>query len=157
MENHTKPSTLPTMAAIETQLATANATKTTLNEIRRSADVLGIFATQAATTTDSVHAQTMLKACDQVLKELQELHTTLMQTPRQSAGHSYTSLSGREITVESLDWLEDGYYWEFDEDFDEDGFESGDNYPCSRYAIGTDENGDGISVWLNDDMQEVEA
>ena len=78
-----------------------------------------------------------------------------------SAAHSYTSLTGEIITVESLDWLEDGWYWEssesrsiFDDDYD---YDLGDNRACSRYSIGVDENGDGISVWLNDDMQEVEV
>ena len=69
---------------------------------------------------------------------------------------SYTNLSGETVTVDMLDWLEDGYYWEVDEDFDEDGNESGDNHPCSRYSIG-EIDGDGVSVWLNDDMQEVEV
>ena len=69
---------------------------------------------------------------------------------------SYTNLSGETVTVETLDWLEDGYYWEVDEDFDEDGNESGDNHPCSRYCIG-EIDGDGVSVWLNADMQEVEV
>jgi len=73
---------------------------------------------------------------------------------------SYTSLTGEIITVDSLDWLEDGWYWLEDDycwesDEDDDGFF--DKYPCSRYSIGVDENGDGLSVWLNDDMQEVEV
>ena len=68
----------------------------------------------------------------------------------------YTNLSGETVAVERLDWLEDGYYWEFAEDFDEDGYEHGENLPCARYCIGH-EDGDGVSVWLNDDMQEVEA
>jgi hypothetical protein len=74
---------------------------------------------------------------------------------------TYTSLTGEIITVESLDWLEDGFYWEssesrsiFDDNYD---YDLGDNRACSRYSIGVDENGDGISVWLNDDMQEVEV
>ena len=59
----------------------------------------------------------------------------------------YTDLNGDEITVECLEWLEDGTY--YDEEADEE-------LPCSRYCIG-EEDGDGISVWLNDDMVEVDA
>lgn len=59
----------------------------------------------------------------------------------------YTDLNGNEITVECLEWLEDGTY--YDEETDEE-------LPCSRYCIG-EEDGDGISVWLNDDMVEVDA
>jgi len=71
--------------------------------------------------------------------------------------NTYTDLSGNCVTVESLDWLEDGTYWEYGADFDEDGYETGEYQPCSRYCIGVDESGDGISVWLNEDMQEVES
>lgn len=65
----------------------------------------------------------------------------------------YTDLSGEIVQVDMLEWLEDGAY------FDED--QAGDEYtfgmlPCSRYCIGH-VDGDGISVWLNDDMQEVEV
>ena len=59
----------------------------------------------------------------------------------------YTDLNGNEITVECLEWLEDGTY--YDDETDEE-------LPCSRYCIG-EEDGDGISVWLNDDMVEVDA
>ncbi len=95
-------------------------------------------------------------------KNLQAPHAELMQPPGRSAAHSYTSLTGEIISVDSLDWLEDGWYWLEDDycwesDEDDDGFFTGDKYPCSRYSIGVDENGDGLSVWLNDDMQEVEV
>jgi hypothetical protein len=58
--------------------------------------------------------------------------------------------------------LEDGTYWVNDsddgiDDFDDEGYEPGEYLACSRYSIGVDENGDGISVWLNCDMQEVEV
>jgi len=66
---------------------------------------------------------------------------------------TYTSLTGEIISVDSLAWLEDGMY--FDEDQADDDNTCGMLF-CSRYSIGVDENGDGISVWLNDDMQEVE-
>jgi hypothetical protein len=73
---------------------------------------------------------------------------------------SYTDLNGEIVQVEMLDWLEDGTYWQstesrsvFDDDYD---YELGENRACSRYCIG-DDDGDGISVWLNDDMQEVEV
>ncbi|OQX08379.1 MAG: hypothetical protein BWK73_25600 [Thiothrix lacustris] len=82
-------------------------------------------------------------------------------TTQQARKQSYTDLNGKIITVETLDWLADGTYWEssesrsiFDDDYD---YDLGDNRACSRYSIGVDENGDGISVWLNDDMQEVEV
>ena len=70
---------------------------------------------------------------------------------------TYTNFNGEIIEVECLEWLEDGRYWEYGEEFDEDGYETGEYLPCSRYSIGVDENGDGISVWLNDDMVEVDA
>lgn len=57
----------------------------------------------------------------------------------------YTDLMGCVVQVDQLDWLEDGYYYDDDE-----------YLPCARYCIG-DEDGDGISVWLNADMQEVDA
>lgn len=44
--------------------------------------------------------------------------------------------------------VEDGTY--YDDETDEE-------LACSRYCIGVDSDGDGISVWLNDDMQEVDA
>lgn len=52
------------------------------------------------------------------------------------------------IEVECLEWLEDGRY--YDDETEEE-------LPCSRYCVGVDEDGEGISVWLNDDMQEVDA
>ena len=67
----------------------------------------------------------------------------------------YTNLNGEIVEVECLEWLEDGAYFEYDTDFDEDGYETGKYHACSRYCINTD--GDGESVWLNDDMQEVDA
>ncbi len=70
---------------------------------------------------------------------------------------TYTNFNGEIIEVECLEWLEDGSYWEYGTDFDEDGYETGEYLPCSRYCIGVDEDGDGISVWLNDDMVEVDA
>ncbi len=93
-----------------------------------------------------------------VLNEtIQHIEAKATPTPR----YTYTDLSGEIITVETLEWLEDGTYWEssesrsiFDDDYD---YDLGDNRACSRYSIGVDENGDGISVWLNDDMQEVEV
>lgn len=135
-----------------------NAILPIVKRIKDDANSLQAFASQIISThPDADHKARMLEGVLLMLKNLQDLHAELMQPPRQSAGHSYTSLTGEIITVETLEWLEDGWYWEFNEDFDDDGFESGDNYPCSRYAIGVDENGDGISVWLNDDMQEVAA
>lgn len=61
------------------------------------------------------------------------------------SSYEYTDMTGCVVQVDTLDWLEDGYYYEDDE-----------RLPCSRYCVG-EENGDGVSVWLNDDMQEVEA
>ncbi|QTR47509.1 hypothetical protein J9253_06120 [Thiothrix litoralis] len=64
----------------------------------------------------------------------------------------YTDLTGCVVKVPMLDWLEDGSYYDEDQADDEDTFGI---LPCSRYCIGH-EDGDGISVWLNDQMQEVE-
>lgn len=69
--------------------------------------------------------------------------------------YQYTDLTGCVVQVDQLDWLEDGTYSEYGRDFDEDGYEYVEGLPCSRYCIGEDD-GDGISVWLNDDMQEVD-
>ncbi|UOG91557.1 MAG: hypothetical protein L3K52_15365 [Candidatus Thiothrix sulfatifontis] len=65
----------------------------------------------------------------------------------------YTDLSGEIVQVEMLEWLEDGTYFDEDQNDDESILVE---LPCSRYCIGH-EDGDGISVWLNEDMQEVEA
>ena len=62
--------------------------------------------------------------------------------------YEYIDFNGENIEVECLDWLEDGTY--YDDETDEE-------LACSRYCIGVDSDGDGISVWLNDDMQEVDA
>ena len=70
--------------------------------------------------------------------------------------YEYTNQSGEIVEVDRLEWLEDGIYFEYGTDFDEDGYETGEYMPCSRYCIG-EEDGDGISVWLNDDMVEVDA
>lgn len=59
--------------------------------------------------------------------------------------HEYTDIMGCVVHPERLDWLEDSHYYN----------EGDERLPCSRYCIG-DEDGDGLSVWLNDDMQEVE-
>lgn len=59
----------------------------------------------------------------------------------------YYTADGETIHVPYLDWLEDGRYW------DE---ESGAWLACSRYYIGTGDDEDGSSVWLNDDMVEVQ-
>ncbi|WMP16957.1 hypothetical protein [Thiothrix lacustris] len=71
---------------------------------------------------------------------------------------SYTTLDGEIVVPECLDWLEDGKYWQNDseEDFDDDGRENAVCLLCSRYYIG-EIDGDSASVWLNDDMQEVEV
>lgn len=56
--------------------------------------------------------------------------------------HVYTNLDGQPVTVPCLDWLEDGT--------------SDEGEPCSRYYIG-EEDGDSQSVWLDDDLNEVNA
>jgi len=82
-----------------------------------------------------------------------------MQTPANT--QSYTDIHGKDIVPPCMDWLEDGHYWKCDENgglyCNDYGMDSGDYYACSRYCIGVDANGDGISVWLNCDMQEVEV
>lgn len=60
--------------------------------------------------------------------------------------YEYTDMTGCVVQVETLDWLEDGYHYEGDE-----------RLPCSRYCIGYDEEGDGLSIWLDDDFREVDA
>ncbi|UOG91538.1 MAG: hypothetical protein L3K52_15255 [Candidatus Thiothrix sulfatifontis] len=63
----------------------------------------------------------------------------------------YINLDNEVVQVEMLEWLEDGTYFDEDQNDDESILVE---LPCSRYCIG-DEDGDGISVWLNEDMQEV--
>ena len=70
--------------------------------------------------------------------------------------YTYTDQNGNRVAVPCLDWLEDGSYWEDGEDFDADGYETGDGLPCSRYYIG-EAYGESQSVWLNDDLVEVQA
>ena len=61
--------------------------------------------------------------------------------------YEYIDFNGENIEVECLDWLEDGTYYDETEE---------EELPCSRYYIG-EIDGDSESVWLNDDMQEVDA
>ena len=70
---------------------------------------------------------------------------------------TYTNQNGEIVAVDCLEWLEDDAYYEYGDDFDEDGYETGEYRSCSRYYIGVDESGDSISVWLNDDMVEVDV
>ncbi|UOG91793.1 MAG: hypothetical protein L3K52_16635 [Candidatus Thiothrix sulfatifontis] len=124
---------------------------TLLREIHSRADSLAIFAQHAAaldstvSTRKSDTVQTVLYS----LSVLQTLHTdllTLLKQEKAEKTESYTDLNGEIVQVDMLDWLEDGYYTD----------DEGDRMPCSRYCIG-DDDGDGISVWLNEDMVEVEA
>ena len=71
-------------------------------------------------------------------------HTTVLPTEKET----YTNFNGEIIEVECFEWLEDGRY--YDDETEEE-------LPCSRYCIGGGDDGDGISVWLNDDMVEVDA
>ena len=71
-------------------------------------------------------------------------HTTVLPTEKET----YTNFNGEIIEVECFEWLEDGRY--YDDETEEE-------LPCSRYCIGVGDDGDGISVWLNDDMVEVDA
>lgn len=69
--------------------------------------------------------------------------------------YQYTDMNGVVVQVDQLDWLEDGTYSEYGRDFDEDGYEYVEWLPCSRYYIG-EAYGDSQSVWLNDDLVEVD-
>ena len=53
---------------------------------------------------------------------------------------SYIDIAGNEVIINPDEFyhLESGYY------YDEDGEEQS----CDRYCIGTDEDGDGLSVWI---------
>lgn len=68
--------------------------------------------------------------------------------------NTYTDLGGSPLTVEKMVWLENGRYWKPSDPADDT---SGEYLPCSLYWIGTDEDSDDITVWLNGDMQEVKA
>ena len=61
--------------------------------------------------------------------------------------YEYIDFNGENIEVEQLDWLEDGTYYDADAE---------EELTCSRYYIG-EIDGDSASVWLNDDMCEVDA
>lgn len=50
-------------------------------------------------------------------------------------------------TADELEWLEDSRYY----DEEQEAWET-----CSRYCVGTDSNGDSLTVWLNDQFVEVE-
>ncbi|MFZ1342926.1 hypothetical protein [Thiothrix eikelboomii] len=65
--------------------------------------------------------------------------------------YTYTDQDGYLVAVPCLDWLEDGVYWADSEDD-----EIGEYLPCSRYCIG-EADGDSQSIWLNDDLVEVQA
>jgi hypothetical protein len=67
--------------------------------------------------------------------------------------YTYTDEDGHLVTVPCLDWLEDSSYWAEGE---EANHEAGEYLPCSRYYIG-EADGDSQSVWLNDDLVEVQA
>lgn len=61
---------------------------------------------------------------------------------------TYTDLCGNTIEVDSLQWLEDGRY------YDEEAEEWCD---CARYCINAEEvDADSESVWLNYDLNEVD-
>lgn len=66
--------------------------------------------------------------------------------------NAYTNLNGERITVDCLDWLENARYWKLSDPADD---ASGEWLPCARYYIG-EVDGDSASVWLDDDMQEVQ-
>lgn len=138
-----------------------NDLNTLLRDIHSRADSLAIFAKHAAAlnsadSTDTV--QTVLYS----LSVLQTLHTdllTLLKQEKAEKTESYTDLNGEIVQVEMLEWLEDGWHGiETHVKDDVEGWRKHEIvFAISRYCIGVDENGDGISVWLNDDMQEVEV
>jgi hypothetical protein len=68
--------------------------------------------------------------------------------------NTYTDLGGSACTVEKMAWLENARYWKPSDPADDT---SGEYLPCSLYWVGTDEDGDDITIWLNGDMQEVKA
>ena len=138
-----------------------------LRDIHARADSLALFAQHAAQLDEkSSRKSGYVENVMQNMMALLSLNSDLlalvraelvakMQTPANT--QSYTDLNGKDIVPPYMDWLEDSWYWECGEDFDEDGREHGENQACSRYCIGVDANGDSISVWLNCDMQEVEV
>ena len=67
---------------------------------------------------------------------------------------TYTDLSGNDVTVYGLKWLENARYFKPSDPADD---ATGEWLPCSLYRIGTDEDGDDLTVCLNGDMQEVKA
>ena len=67
---------------------------------------------------------------------------------------TYTDLSGNNVTVYNLKWLENARYFKPSDPADD---ATGEWLPCSLYRIGTDEDGDDLTVCLNGDMQEVKA
>ena len=142
-----------------------------LRDIHARADSLALFAQHAAQLDEkSSRKSGYVENVMQNLSALQCLQSDLlavvraelvakMQTPANT--QSYTDIHGKDIVPPCMDWLEDGHYWKCDENggsyCGDYGMDSGDYYACSRYCIGVDESGDGISVWLNCDMQEVEV
>jgi hypothetical protein len=130
-----------------------------LHNIHDRADTIALFAKHALSRSDSPDGQAVF--VENILQSFAYLQSdlTALRSNGAATHETYTDLSGKIISVETLDWLEDGTYWvnDEDEDFDEDGRENAVGFHCSRYSIGVDADGDGISVWLNGDMEEVEA
>jgi hypothetical protein len=140
-----------------------------LRAIHAHADSLAIFSQHAAQLDNqSTHKAEYIESTLQRLTALVSLNSDLLALERarlaaktQTAKNtqSYTTLHGAIVVPECMDWLEDGHYWKCDENggsyYHDYGMDSGDYYACSRYSIGVDANGNGISVWLNCDMEEV--
>lgn len=131
-----------------------------LKAIRSSSDSLAIFAEAAnldLLPSDVEQQAVMLENTLDMLARLQELHADLKQAITRNSPtpntQSYTTIDGECVCPECLDWLENARYWIPADPADDT---VGEWLPCSRYYIG-EVDGDSASVWLNDDMQEVEV
>ncbi len=99
---------------------------------------------------DELHFLSVL-ACERCLMVIEadiQGFATMSHSPTLSlVSDCYYTADGEAIHVPCLDWLEDGRYYDK---------ESEAWLACSRYYIGTGDDEDGSSVWLNADMVEVQ-
>ncbi|MDQ5769569.1 hypothetical protein [Thiothrix subterranea] len=141
---------------------------TILRDIQARADSLAIFAQHAAAldSTVSTRKSGYVENVIDTLRILDCLKVDLLDLVRAEQARTntqaYTNLHGKCIVPPRMDWLEDGHYWQCDENggsyYHDYGMDSGDYRACSCYCIGIDPtSGASIKVWLNCDMQEVEV
>ncbi|MDD5394333.1 MAG: hypothetical protein PHE17_15065 [Thiothrix sp.] len=98
-------------------------------------------------------ARTRLNAIKTSLQDLPaDIERLLSAMPTDM--NTYTDLGGSSRTAGKMVWRENGRYWKPSDPADD---AAGEWLPCSLYSVGTDEDGDDITVWLDGNRQEVKA